>query len=152
MEKAFLEYLGTLQDMKPDESIMKKKKNIINSQSKKENIKKRIDKLEIKKKTIRTGFINDLISVDEYRIMTEEIEKERKLQLEEIEKLDEIIEECSVDTYTYDDVKDLVTNIKLNWEHLTNKERQQFLERFVDVIKVDKSTDKVIINSVEFKR
>ena len=152
MEKAFLEYLETLQDMKPDESIMKKKKNIINSQSKKENIKKRIDKLEIKKKTIRTGFINDLISVEEYRIMTEEIEKERKLQLEEIEKLDEIIEECSVDTYTYDDVKDLVTNIKLNWEHLTNKERQQFLERFVDVIKVDKSTDKAIINSVEFKR
>ncbi len=132
--------------------MKKKKKNIINSQSKKKNIKKRIDKLEIKKKTIRTGFINDLISVEEYRIMTEEIEKERKLQLEEIEKLDEIIEECSVDTYTYDDVKDLATNIKLNWEHLTNKERQQFLERFVDVIKVDKSTDKAIINSVEFKR
>ena len=152
MEKAFIDYLDTLKNMKPDESIMKKKKNILSSQKQKEEINKRIEKLESKKKTIRNQFINDLISVDEYRNMTKEIETQQKLQYNKISELDSIIEE-SKETYTYDDVKDLVTNIKLNWEHLTNKEKQQFLERFVSVIKVEKlKDDKIIINSVEFKR
>lgn len=151
MEKAFLEYLASLKDMKPDESIMNKKKSLLSSKKKINDINKRIDKLESKKKTVRNQFINDLISVEEYRSMTEEIENQQKLQYTKIEELNNEIE-VSNETYTYDDIKDLVTNIKLNWKILTNKEKHQFLERFVEVIKVDKSTDKVIINSVEFKR
>ena len=152
MEKAFIEYLDTLKDMKPDESIMKKKKNIVSSQKQREEINKRIEKLENKKKIVRNQFINDSISADEYRNMTEEIENQQRIQYDKISELDKVIEE-NKETYTYDDVKDLVTNIKLNWEHLTNKEKQQFLERFVNVIKVEKSKeDKIIINSVEFKR
>lgn len=152
MEKAFIEYLDTLKNMKPDQSIMNKKKSILSSQKQKDEINKRIEKLESKKKTIRNQFINDLLSVDEYRNMTEEIANQLKLQYDKIRQLDSIIEE-SKETYTYDDVKDLVTNIKLNWEYLTNKEKQQFLERFVNVIKVEKlKDDKIIINSVEFKR
>ena len=56
--------------------------------------------------------------------------------------------------FTFDEIKDLVSNIKLNWEYLTNKEKQQFLERFVDNIQVTKMTDsqELIINSVKFKR
>ena len=54
--------------------------------------------------------------------------------------------------YSYDDIKDLVINIRLNWEYLTNKERKQFLERFVEVIKVDKLDSRITINNVEFKR
>ena len=38
--------------------------------------------------------------------------------------------------YSDDDVKDLITNIKLNWENLTNKEKQNFLERFINKIEV----------------
>ena len=53
--------------------------------------------------------------------------------------------------YNLVDIKDLVVDIKLNWKYLTNKERRQFLERFVDVIKVDKSTKKIKICNVEFK-
>ncbi len=53
--------------------------------------------------------------------------------------------------YDLVDIKDLVVDIKLNWKYLTNKERRQFLERFVEVIKVDKSTKKIKICNVKFK-
>ncbi len=45
---------------------------------------------------------------------------------------------------------ELETNIKSNWEYLTNKEKQLFLERFVKVIEVYKLEDKIIINKVEY--
>lgn len=150
MEKAFIEYLDTLKDIKPDESIMKKKKDILSSQKQKDEINKRIEKLENKKKTIRNQFINDLISVDEYRNMTEEIANQQKLQYDKLSELDLVIAE-NKETYTYDDVKDLVTNIKLNWEHLTNKEKQQFLERFVNYIEVVNMNNNITISSVAFK-
>lgn len=151
MEKAFLEYLDTLENMVPDKSIMEKRKKIINSEKKKQEINKKIEKLEKKKKIIRSQFINDLIDVNEYHEITEEIQKQQNIQQSKILELDEIIEDSN-DSYSYDDIKDIVTNIKLNWGYLTNKEKQQFLERFVEVIKVDKLTDKIIIKSVEFKR
>ena len=137
--------------MAPDKSIMEKRKKIINSEKKKQEINKKIEKLENKKKVIRNQFINDLIDVNEYHEITEEIQKQQNIQQSKILELDEIIEDSN-DSYSYDDIKDIVTNIKLNWGYLTNKEKQQFLERFVEVIKVDKLTNKIIIKSVEFKR
>ncbi len=152
IEKAFLDYLSTLKDMKPDISIMEKKKKVVSFEKKKQTLEQRISKLEEKKKIIRNQFINDLISTEEYRNMTEEIENQQLLHQNKIDEIQKNVD-TDVIMYSYDDIKDLVTNIKLNWEHLTNKERQQFLERFVDVIKVEKSVDdKVIIKSVEFKR
>lgn len=152
MEKAFLEYLNTLKDMKPDKSIFQKEKEIVKSQKIKQECQKKINKLDEKKKTIRNQFINDLINIDEYRIMVEELNNQQKILYEKITEIDDTVEE-EKETYTYDDIKYLITNIKLNWEYLTNKERQLFLERFVEQIKVYKNKeDKIIINNVEFKR
>ena len=53
----------------------------------------------------------------------------------------------NTEEFSYEEVKELITNIKLNWENLTNKERKHFLEQFVDKIMVEKINDKVIIKS-----
>lgn len=151
MEKAFIEYLDTLKNMEPNEDIMQKKKTISESEKKKQDIKKRIQKLDEKKKIVRNQFINDILDAQEYHEVLEEIEKQIKLQNVQIKEINNEIETMN-ESYSYEDIKDLVANIKLNWQYLTNKEKQQFLERFVEIIKVDKSTDKIIINSVEFKR
>lgn len=152
MEKAFIEYLETLEMMEPDEKVLEKKYNVNISKKQKDDIEKRIEKLENKKKIIRNQFINDLISIEEYRSMTEEISMQQQTQKEKLMEINEYNEDNNNNTYTYDEIKGLITNIKLNWEYLTNKEKQQFLERFVEVIKVDKSNGEVVINSVEFKR
>lgn len=150
MEKAFIEYLDTFNNMTPDINIIEKNKKITDSEKKKIEINKRIDKLEEKKKVIRNQFINDLIDVEEYHSMSKEIQNQQNIQKNRLLELDEIINE-SKRTYSYDEIKDIVTNIKLNWEYLTNREKQQFLERFVEVIMVQKFNKKVIINLVQFK-
>ena len=44
----------------------------------------------------------------------------------------------------YEDIKDIVNNIKLNWTYLINKEKKQFIESFIDYIKVIKKDNKVL--------
>ena len=151
MEKAFLNYLDTLDNLKPDECIMKKETNNEVSEYQQFEIEKKIEKLNNKKKVIRNQFINDLITIDEYHALSLDIAKQEQVLND---KLKEIIESIcdNIDILSYDDIKNIVTNIKLNWEHLTNKERQQFLERFVEYISVEKNNGEVVINEVEYTK
>ena len=114
-------------------------------------IEKKIEKLNNKKKVIRNQFINDLITIDEYHALSLDIAKQEQILND---KLKEIIENIcdNIDILSYDDIKNIVTNVRLNWEHLTNKERQQFLERFVEYISVEKNNGEVVINEVEYTK
>ena len=151
MEEAFEKYLSNIKNFEPTIDVMENKKKENNIKETMDKINQKIDKLNNKKKAIRTEFINETISIDEYKNFINEIDDKIDNLKNEFslnsKKLDEVVPEIS-----YNDIKNIVTNIKLNWEHLTNKERQQFLERFVKKIKVSKIDDKVIIDSVEFKR
>ena len=51
----------------------------------------------------------------------------------------------------YDEIRDIVTNLNLNWQYLTNKEKQQFLERFVKKILVKKINNQVMIQDVVYE-
>ena len=112
-----------------------------------------IAKLNNRKKKIRTQFINELLGIDDYREMSNEIDNSLKSLNTSLSYIEKTLNE-EKEEFTFDEIKDLVSNIKLNWEYLTNKEKQQFLERFVDNIQVTKMTDsqELIINSVKFKR
>ena len=112
-----------------------------------------IAKLNNRKKKIRTQFINELLGIDDYREMSNEIDNSLKSLNTSLSNIEQTLNE-EKEEFTFDEIKDLVSNIKLNWEYLTNKEKQQFLERFVDNIQVTKMTDsqELIINSVKFKR
>ena len=112
-----------------------------------------IEKLNNRKKKIRTQFINELLGIDDYREMSNEIDNSLKSLNTSLSNIEQTLNE-EKEEFTFDEIKDLVSNIKLNWEYLTNKEKQQFLERFVDNIQVTKMTDsqELIINSVKFKR
>ena len=150
MEKVFIDYLENLKNMIPDETIIEKMDSNSSSKRKLDDIKKIIKKLDCKKKNIQNHFINDLISVKEYRSISEEIDKQKEIQQRKILELEKEIE-INNNKYSYEDIKYLVSNIKLNWSYLTNKEKHQFLERFVDVIEVYKTNEEIIINNVEFK-
>lgn len=150
MEKEFVSYLTNLPNLILDESIIEKNKNKDLLENQKLLIENKIEKLENKKKTIRNQFINDLINVDEYNAITLEIKKQINL---EKDILDEIIYKINneEEDYTFAEIKEFASNIKLNWEYLTNKEKHQFLERFVNAIYVEKLNKDLVIKSVEFK-
>lgn len=139
--------------MKPDKSIMKENKVLNENKKKIQNLNNQIAKLNNRKKKIRTQFINELLGIDDYREMSNEIDNSLKSLNTSLSYIEKTLNE-EKEEFTFDEIKDLVSNIKLNWEYLTNKEKQQFLERFVDNIQVTKMTDsqELIINSVKFKR
>lgn len=150
MENAFLDYLKNIENFKPDVVIINQKNNKQNAENRIAELEKQVQKLETKKKSIRQKYITDLISMDDYTSLNEDIGVELNSLSSEIEKNKKIVEE-NTNEYTFDDVKNIVTNMSLNWKYLTNKEKQQFLERFVKEIYVEKNVDSVVkIDSVEF--
>ena len=153
VEESFLKYLESLEIMKPDKSIMKENKVLNENKKKIQNLNNQIAKLNNRKKKIRTQFINELLGIDDYREMSNEIDNSLKSLNTSLSNIEQTLNE-EKEEFTFDEIKDLVSNIKLNWEYLTNKEKQQFLERCVDNIQVTKMTDsqELIINSVKFKR
>lgn len=149
---SFSKYLETLKKIKPDKSILKRN-DVINDNNKKINsIKMQITKLNNRKKKIRTQFIDELLNIDDYKKMNDEIDKYINNFNNTLVNIKKSLGKIS-DKYTFEEIKDLISNIKLNWDYLNNKERQQFLERFVENIKVIKKNDssKLIIDSVKFK-
>ena len=149
VEKAFIDYLKNFEKMIPNEKIITEDNNKNKYGNELLIIENKINKLEEKKKDIRHNYINDLIDINEYKAMINELDEQIKYYINK--KNDIGIPSEEEKEYSYEDIKDIITNIELNWEHLTNKEKQQFLLRFVkriDVDKIDEHT--VVIKNLEF--
>lgn len=148
MEESFLNYLENLPKIMPTEEIMKQQNKLSKLEDQRKKNQFKIDRLDEKKKNIRQQFIDDLLDIGEYQNLIDEINEQQKIFKEELEKKG--ISEVDNVIYKYEDIKDIVSNIKLNWENLNNFEKMSFLEKFVNEIKVCKIEDKVVIDNVEF--
>lgn len=148
MEDAFMNYLEKLPNMTPTEEIMKKQKKISEIEDKRKKLQNKINKLEDKKKSIRQKFIDDTINIEDYQTLTNEINEQQKIFQDDLDKI--IIPKIENIIYDYNEIKDFVGNIKLNWGNLSNQDRMNFLEKFVNEIKVRKEGDIVVIDNVEF--
>ena len=89
--------------------------------------------------------------MNEYRELIDEISNKEDLIKKEIEEI-KGSEETNDKEYSYEEIKPIITNIKLNWEYLTNKEKLVFLERFIKSISVEKINNNVIIEKLEFNK
>lgn len=150
LENAFLEYLDTLGDIEPTAEIMHQQKKISDIAEKRKKIEFKIDRLENKKKSIRQKFIDDLIQIEDYQTLTNEINDQQEVFKLELDKIEMPVEDRIA--YKYDDIKQVVGNIKLNWENLNDKEKMSFLEQFINEIKVCKKEAGVVIENVEFMK
>ena len=145
MEQSFLNYIKTIPKFEANEKIIKEIDPIDNSCDK-EIIKKELKRVENKKKETRDLFVNDLIPVEEYQQLLSNLNNKKELLLNELKTS----EEPKPKELTYDDIKNIVNNLNLNWQYLTNKERKNFLERFVKTIKVKKELNEVLITEMKF--
>ena len=73
-----------------------------------------IAKLNNRKKKIRTQFINELLGIDDYREMSNEIDNSLKSLNTSLSNIEKTLNE-EKEEFTFDEIKDLVSNIKLNW-------------------------------------
>jgi site-specific DNA recombinase len=145
MEQVFLEYLDRVELFEEDISVLKmvKQSDIKDSN---EQIKKELNKVRSKKNETRNFFLEGSLPFDEYSLLINKLnEKELLLNASYLQINEPIKEEIS-----FTDINQIITNLKLNWIYLTDKERKNFLERFIKRIEVKKEDGEVLITKLDF--
>jgi site-specific DNA recombinase len=156
MERAFIEYIQNINDITESASI-DLESNVKNTEleilQSIVDCEKKLSNLQDKKRKIMELFVKGELEFDEYknmlRMLNEELDtaetelQSKKAELPTIMEIPEVLPE------------DIVTNIRENWEHLSNQEKMIFLQRFVKniTITVEKenfSSNRVRIDRIEF--
>lgn len=150
MENAFLNYLEKLENIEPYEDILEDNEKLNSLKIKQEQLNTKISRLYAKKREIKNEFINEITSFTKYEEIILEIDKKILWFNNSLLNIKNQIEEIS-NKFTYDEIKDLIGSLKLNWTFLNDKEKQLFLEKFVNKIKIDKRDNKLVIEEVIFK-
>ena len=111
---------------------------------------KELEKIERMKKHVRDLFLQERIDIDEYRKMLDELDVKEKPITEKLKALsmqEKVEKEEIINPET---VLKIINDLKLNWEHLDNRERVSFLHQFVKEIKAENVDGIVSIKELNF--
>ena len=128
--------------LEPLKEIKPKKNNT----KKQENILKELEKLEVKRKNLQSLFISEEITSSDYQDMIKIIEDKRQFLNNTLKDIKEPLEE----EININDIQDIITNIKKNWDYLDTNERNNFITQFIKKIDLDVIDGKPIINDIQF--
>lgn len=146
VEKAFIDYIDKIEELK---GINKVKIQSFNEDYiQLESLNKSLDKIKNKKNQIMQLFINDSINYEQLKYMNEELDCKTNLLKNEIANLERrLLSNKNIDK------KELATSIKDHWIFLSNKEKLEFLNNFVEkiiIVNKDKTNKKAEILNVKF--
>jgi len=117
------------------------------------SVEKKISDLQSRKNQFMEQYVQGDLDFDEYRAIVKKFnEKFDVLENELNLKKAELATATAIPAIL---TEDIITNIRENWEHLSNNERMMFLHRFIKKInitveKVRRNSNKVCIDSIEF--
>jgi site-specific DNA recombinase len=137
VEDAFLNYIdniGELTEINNIEKIEHKDEEYNGI----ENFKKRISKINSKKKEVMNLFMANNIDHNQMKYMTTELDKQFNILNNELKLLEKQYHS------TIQNDRNLIANtVKEHWKYLSNKERLNFLSQFVEeIVIVNRSTDR----------
>ena len=103
-----------------------------------ETLKKSLSQTTAKKNQVMDLFMNDGITHEQLKYMTGELDKKTEMLTSEIARLERILTpKESIDR------KAIAITIKEHWQYLSNKERLEFLNNFVEeIVIINRDTDK----------
>lgn len=110
------------------------------------NYIKELDTLEKKRKRIQRLFIDETISSNDYKDFMTDVNSQKETINNELELL-RTEKEKQID---YNSIKDLITNMRLNWDYLNDEERYSFIFQFIDYIEIDVTNNQVQIKELRF--
>jgi len=149
-EIAFQEYMNNIDDLSVvDESMLEEEieQNNVNELLR-EEYENAIIKLTKKEKDIMTLYINERITFEEYERMVKIVTGEKNGYIEQLE---------NIPTEPTEDIlltrANIVTNFRANWNVLTNAEKLNFLQNYIEKITAVSTKEdnyKVKIGKVEF--
>lgn len=137
VESAFLSYMDNVEDLTEIDKVEIKDNN--DDLEELETLKKSLSQTITKKNQVMDLFMNDAITHEQLKYMTVELDKKTEMLTNEIARLERILTpKKSIDR------KVIATTIKEHWQYLSNKERLEFLNNFVEeIVIINRDTDKV---------
>lgn len=121
--------------------------NISHKNDKKiDRLNKELSMIEHKRKRIQKLFINEEIDTNDYKELMHDIQTQKEFITNSINSLNEDTESV-VD---YRAFRHLLSNIKLNWEHLDTTQKNAFISQFIDNIVLDVNNGNPIIKELNF--
>lgn len=116
-----------------------------NNTKKEEHLLKELNKLESKRKSLQSLFINEEITSNDYQDMIRIIEEKKHLINDSLKEINNPKEDIN-----FNDIQNIITNFKKNWDYLDTKERNNFITQFVKEIDLDVINGKAIIKEIIF--
>jgi len=132
MEQAFIEYIKTIEDLELSDNIIDNSTNA-NTTETIDKMTMELEKLHTKKQKVIKLYLDEKITFNDYKSMSEIIEQEESEILAVIGIQDET-KDRHLETVLYRE--DVILSIKENWLLLTDREKKEFLQRFIESITV----------------
>ena len=137
--EAFEEYI---ENIKLDESI-EIKQDYDNDQE--ILLQKELDNIDRKRTRLQMLFIDEQINNIDYKEMITKLEKNRSQIIENIKLL--LPKEKEIN---YNEITDIIINVKKNWDYLNESEKNTFLNQFIKYINIDIANGQSIIKKIKF--
>ena len=138
VEAAFMEYIDNIEELSGVDKVNLQ----LNTDETEEDIKQlknRTLKIETKKKEVMHLFMEDEISYNDMKYMVSEIDDKLNVLKAELKKI-----ESQYKPTKPMKASDIARTIKEHWKYLTNRERLEFLNQFVEeIVIINKDNDKV---------
>lgn len=111
-----------------------------------DRLNKELSTMENKRKKIQKLFINEEIDTNDYKELLKDIQNQKELINNSIRDINKE-QESALD---YSKFKDILSDIKLNWEHLDLSQKNSFISQFIDSIILDVNHGNPIIKELNF--
>lgn len=138
--KSFEDYID---NYKLDKSIDIKPKN--NNKNQISKLLLELEQTDKKRKRLQQLFIDEQLSSDDYQEMIKSIDKTKESINNSINNLQEEKEEISID-----DIKDIIVDLRKNWDNLDISSRNSFINQFIKYIDLDVYDGKANIKEIKF--
>lgn len=146
VEKAFIEYISQYDDFKADFGLVEQLKSTPEPVKSNEKIEIEISKLHKRLEALRALFATGEIKFEEYRGMSDIINN-KIISLQKTITYQDEEEEYNI---SLEEAAAVIGNLKSNWVNLTNKEKVEFLTRFIDSIKIYNDKGSVKVSEIKF--
>ena len=157
MERAFIEYIQNINDITEDRTADLNKATENAEQELLSSIvgyEKKLSKLQGRKKQVMEQYVQTVIEFDEYKSMIKMLNENYEVLEKELQRLKmELTTQTKIPEVLPEDI---ITNIRENWEHLSDSEKAIFLQRFIKNIMITVEKERrnwsiVRIDSIEFR-
>ena len=154
LEQAFTEYIKNIKDFKESDIDMEGENAESTLLEYLVTLENKTDSLIVRKKYLMEQYVTEKISFDDYKDMLDIVNDKYVLLEEELQKVKTAMPLSKNNSPALQE--EIIINIKENWEHLINKEKMMFLQRFIKriVIFVEKEKQYSVakIREIEFNQ